>query len=129
QGKPAARFWGKACQWHRAPAPRPLPKEEAPSPSGRGRGRRLHCTSRDRRRGNAIRLRRGPDGAREPEGTAQAIGAWRRSGLLEPLLVDLEGFIGIDEHVTVAVFRSSTLDTHLLMPAVHTTHRVRMYRE
>src|SRR5713101_5856840 len=89
-----------------------------PSPGGRGRGR-----------GKALRLVRGSDGTPEPERAAQAIRAGRRAGLLEPLLIDLEGFRGVDEHVTVAVCRSSMLDTHLLMPAVHTAHRVRMHRE
>jgi hypothetical protein len=45
------------------------------------------------------------------------------------LLVDLEGFVGIDEDVAVAVFRSSAFDSHLLRPAVHATHRFRMHRE
>ena len=77
----------------------------------------------------AVGLVRGPHGAREPERTTQAIGTRRGARLLEPLRVDLKGFVRIHKDVAVAVFRSSTLHTHLLMPAVHATHRIWMHRE
>src|SRR5215470_13391973 len=62
---------------------------------------------------------------------ADGVGHRTRRGVrsLQPLLVDLERFVGINEDAAGAILRSSTLHMYLLMPAVHATHLVWMHRE
>src|SRR5262249_15540146 len=64
----------------------------------------------------AVGGRVGLEGARKPEGAAEAAGAWGRTCQREPLAVDLERLGGVDEDVAVAIARARLRDSDLLMP-------------
>ena len=72
---------------------------------------------------------RGSQRSRKPQRPSESVWPGRRSRQRQPLLVDLERSVRVDNDIAVFIFRMSFLDDDLLMPAVHPGNRIGVNRE
>src|SRR5438093_1004430 len=85
----------------------------------------LYTRSAAERVGGGIRLER----PGQPERATEVARSRRGPREPEPLAVDLEGPVGVDDDVPVAIVRARLRDRHLLVPTVLAAHGIGLHRE